>query len=24
LSEIDAELKQCTDRILSMIGGLTK
>jgi type I restriction enzyme M protein len=24
LAEIDAELKQCTDRILSMIGGLTK
>ena len=23
LAEIDAELKQCTDRILSMIGGLT-
>lgn len=24
LSEIDAELKGCTDRILTMIGGLTK
>ena len=24
LSEIDAELKACTDKILTMIGGLTK
>jgi type I restriction enzyme M protein len=24
LAEIDAELKACTDRILTMIGGLTK
>jgi type I restriction enzyme M protein len=24
LAEIDAELKECTDRILTMIGGLTK